>query len=203
MIKNFEIKKKNFSSEEILECSNIHINEIDGGLLKNLGINFLCRIYKHIFLSKYSFLIIAKNENKTIGFFAGCTNQKKFYLDFIYKNILFIFKHLTKLFNLSMFSKIIKINKFFIKDNQNLPNALILNFCVDSKFQSKGFGKKLFNEAIKSFKENKIDEFKIKTSTKQQKAVKLYKSHGAIKIKNSINSNSKNEEEIIFLFKLT
>ena len=49
MIKNFEIKKKNFSSEEILECSNIHINEIDGGLLKNLGINFLCRIYKHIF----------------------------------------------------------------------------------------------------------------------------------------------------------
>ena len=102
-----------------------------------------------------------------------------------------------------MFSKIIKINKFFIKDNQNLPNALILNFCVDSKFQSKGFGKKLFNEAIKSFKENKIDEFKIKTSTKQQKAVKLYKSHGAIKIKNSINSNSENEEEIIFLFKLT
>ena len=62
---------------------------------------------------------------------------------------------------------------------------------------------KLFNEAIKSFKENKIDLFKIKTSAKQQKAVKLYKSHGAMQIKNSINSNPNNEEEIIFLFKLT
>ena len=88
-----------------------------------------------------------------------------------------------------------------MKKRQNLPEALILNFCIDKNFQSKGLGKLLLNEAIKLFKIREINEIKIKTSSDQLKAINLYKSYGAITKKDSINSKSQNNE-ILFLLKL-
>ena len=78
---------------------------------------------------------------------------------------------------------------------------MILNFCVDGKYQSLGIGKILFNEAINIFISNKVDSIKIITAKNQEKAINMYNSFGAIKKQENQNFN-KNSNNVVFILNL-
>jgi len=199
------IKLKLFSSnlgaDDFKKCADIHHNEIQGGLLKLAGKKILFIIYQYIFKSDYSFLIVAKKNEEIIGFFAGCFNQKLFYIDFVKKNFFILILNFWKFLKKDMLIKFFSLNKFFLKKDNNLPEALILNFCVDKKHQSLGVGKTLFNEAIDIFKLNNIRNIKITTSKNQEKAINMYNSYGAIKEHQDQNFN-KNKNNVVFILKI-
>ena len=50
------------------QCSEIHSKEIPNGFLPTLGIDFLSRLYDSFSKSKHSFLLLAIEQNKVLGF---------------------------------------------------------------------------------------------------------------------------------------
>ncbi len=201
MIDKLKLFSSNLGTEDFKKCSDIHYNEIQGGLLKSAGKRILFFVYRHIFKSNYSFLIVAKKNHEVIGFFAGCFNQKLFYKDFVKKNFFILILNFWKFLKKNLLLKVFSLNKFFLKKDDNLPSALILNFCVDKKYQSLGVGKILFNEAINIFKLNNIKNIKITTSKNQEKAISMYNSYGAVKEFKDQNFN-KNKNNVVFILKI-
>ena len=201
MTNKLKLLSSNLGADDFKKCADIHHNEIQGGLLKLAGKKILFIIYEHIFKSNYSFLIVAKKNEEIIGFFAGCFNQKLFYIDFVKKNFFILILNFLKFLKKDMLIKFFSLNKFFLKKDYNLPEALILNFCVDQKHQSLGVGKILFNEAIDIFKLNNIRNIKITTSKNQEKAINMYNSYGAIKEHQDQNFN-KNKNNVVFILKI-
>ena len=76
---NISIFHSNLTEKLFYDCAKIHIKEIKHGFLTSLGKTFLSILYKFIYKSKNSFLIIAKKNYTTVGFIAGCYDMKKFY----------------------------------------------------------------------------------------------------------------------------
>ena len=201
MIDKLQLFSTELKRNDFQKCADIHANEIEGGLLKSLGKKFIFFIYQHIFQSNYSFLIVAKKDNEIIGFFAGCIDQKSFYVDFVKKNLFILILNFWKFLKIELLLKAFSLNKFFLKKSDNLTSSLILNFCVDKKYQSLGIGRILFDEAINIFKTNKVHNIKISTSKNQEKAINMYLSYGAIKVHEDQNFN-KNNKNVVFILNL-
>ena len=135
MTNKLKLFSSNLGADDFKKCADIHHNEIQGGLLKLVGKKVLFIIYQHIFKSNYSFLIVAKKNEEIIGFFAGCFNQKLFYIDFFKKNFFILILNFWKFLKKEILIKFFSLNKFFLTKDYNLPEALILNFCVDNKME--------------------------------------------------------------------
>ncbi|MGA1870323.1 MAG: GNAT family N-acetyltransferase [bacterium] len=183
MRKAFKIIKLNQKSPNYYfnNIAKIHKNEIDSGFLSTFGIQFLCRLYKSIASSKYSFVFAAIYEDELIGFICGSTNTKMVYLYFILNNGFAIIPVLLKKFMKPKW--IWRILETFVYPNRKdivaLPKSEILNFCVRNKFQGKGVGQQLFQFMIDEFHNRNINNFKIITGATQIKAQRFYHQMGA------------------------
>lgn len=183
---SIEIEKLNVDSQNSFfeEVSNIHQNEISEGFLATFGNSFLSILYKTIATSEYSFIYIAKSDNKVIGFICGCRNTSKLYFDFLiragYKAIFLI---IPKLLNPKKIFRIFETLLYPSKKvNKDLPESEILNFCVDSSIQGKGVGKMLFNALVTEFRNSGIEKIKIVTGKNQISAQRFYEKIGAEKV---------------------
>ena len=197
---NASILEKNHKF--FMECARIHINEIPGGFLPTLGARFLSKLYEVIAKSKHSFLILAEENSKVVGFIAISIHTKRFYINFFwldsYKTLRYI--PLSKI-GTSIFKKMIETLKYpFSQEksqkNDYISDSEIFNFCVDSSLQGRGVGQLLFNNAINKLKEFKVQKIKIVTGSLQNKAQKFYLKSGARFVyKTSIH---KGEESIVY-----
>jgi|LakMenE18May11ns_1017448.scaffolds.fasta_scaffold9836113_2 hypothetical protein len=193
---NISIIHSNLTDKLFYDCAKIHIKEIKYGFLTSLGKSFLFILYKFIYKSKNSFLIIAKKNYTTVGFIAGCYDMKKFYFEFFVKKFYIMFFIIK---NLLTVKKVINIKNFSTSDN-NYSKSLILNFCVLKKYQNVGIGKKLFKQSNKFFIKKNIKLIKIITGKNQLNAQKFYLSIGAIK--KSVYNIHLNNSSIFFLYKI-
>ncbi|MDR2169839.1 MAG: GNAT family N-acetyltransferase [Planctomycetaceae bacterium] len=187
MLNKIHIEKvdRNIPKEVYIQVANIHKAEISSGFLSTLSLNFLARLYRALADSPYSFLFIAKDsQNTVVGFICGGINTKKVIKRFLFRNAILSFPYLIhRLFSIKTIKKIFETLSYPSKENNsNLPEPEILNFCVSSKTQRLGIGKKFFYTLIEEFQKQGIAKIKIVTGENQVKAQRFYENNNAIKV---------------------
>lgn len=183
MTKAFKIirLKQKSPNHYFRNIAEIHKSEIYTGFLSTFSTKFLCRLYKTIASSKYSFVFAAVHKDEIIGFICGSTNTKRVYLDFFLNHGFAIIPVLLR--KLMTPERIWHTIETLVypnrKDIMDLPKSEILNFCVRNEFQRKGVGHQLFKFMIDEFRNRNIYNFKIITGANQIKAQHFYHLMGA------------------------
>ena len=166
------------------EIASIHKSEISEGFLSTLGISFLAKMYQSLSLSPYSFLIIAQENTRVVGFICGGINTGKTMKRFFFTQGIFVLPQIMiKMLSFKTIKKILETLSYpGQKANTNLPKAEIFNFCVSNEVQGKGIGKKLFFSLCERYRQLGIDKIKIVTGENQKKAQFFYEKLSAHKI---------------------
>jgi len=163
------------------QFAKLHRQEIDNGFLSSLGRSFLCGMYAALARSPHCFLIAAEKDNKVLGFFCGSTNTKKVYREFLLTGGGTIaIRLLPKLLSWQRVRRTAETWLYPSRSRQlNLPEAEVLNFCVDRNHQRCGIGRTLFAQAVKEFAERNVASIRIVTGADQHSAQQFYESVAA------------------------
>lgn len=190
------------SKKEAHQIAKIHKQEINQGFLSSLGVNFLKVFYQAIVSSPYSFIIVAQENDKIIGFVAGCTNIKKFYGYFLKKyfwvasSIL-----LSKIFKFSNLKKIIEVLLYPHKESKNnIPDTELLSIAVIQEFHGQQIALKMFEKFVEEIKNKKINVFKVVVGEKLKRAIGFYEKMG-FKFHSIINVH-KNEPSRVYIYEI-
>ena len=174
------ISGKNLPSGHIFfrECAYLHRKEIPDGFLPKLGLGFLSGMYEFFSISKHSFLFLAIEDSKVLGFIAVSLNTKLFYKHYLVRHS---FKDFYKIpfavLGKTFLKNVLEVlrypfnKKSLVEEFQS--KSEIFNFCVDGSAQGKGVGQKLFSAS------NEIDLIKIVTGNRQVGAQNFYRKSGA------------------------
>ena len=188
-----------------LECAKIHSKEIPGGFLPTLGLDFLSSLYEIFSKSKYSFLLLAVEDSRVVGFIAVSLHTKLFFKQYLwtqsYKNL---YKIPISTFGKVFVKKIVEVLKYpfegNIKEYDFVSNSEIFNFCVDSSLQGLGVGQLLFSKAVNQLECSKVKILKIVTGNRQIGAQRFYYRSGAT-LSHTIMVH-KGEESMVFKYKI-
>ena len=180
----YNIKTHSLSNNEIRSVAEIHANTINLGFLSQLGPGFLYYLYKSIYECPQTELILAKDNDLTVGFITGCSSLKP------------VLKHLVKKYliqtTISLIPQVIKpsnvkrifeIITYSTKENSTLtsPSAELLSLAVIDSYRGSGVAKYLFEELQKQLKLKGFSEFKIIVGVELIQAQRFYERMGATK----------------------
>ena len=167
------------------QCSEIHSKQIPNGFLPTLGLRFLSSLYEAFSKSKYSFLLLAIEDGRVVGFIAISLHTRDFFKQYFKTKIFWDLHRIPiKTFGKVFFMKSFEVLKYpFSKKTSSesfISNTEIFNFCVDGSVQGKGVGQLLFLNAIEQLKKKKIKTIKIVTGQSQIGAQRFYDKSGAM-----------------------
>jgi len=167
------------------QIAKLHIAEIRGGFLSSLGEQVLRDFYYTIAQSDGSFIIAAVSDRQQVlGFLAGGIGTHSLYREHLkYRQPLSIIRLAFTLALPKRLRKIIETLRYTEQRNDSYPRAEILNFCVDSRAQRAGLGRRLMASAEAEFADKGIDCIKIITGQTQTKAQNFYRKLGALYVK--------------------
>jgi len=189
-----------------IECARIHSKEIPYGFLPTLGVDFLSSLYEVFSKSKYSFLLLAIEDSRVVGFIAVSLHTKLFFKQYLwtqsYKNL---HKIPISIFGQVFIKKIVEVLKYpfesKISDGGFISNSEIFNFCVADGMQGRGVGQLIFSNAVAQLKDMGVEKLKIVTGHSQMGAQKFYYKCGATLSHKIIVHQG--EESLVFNFNLT
>lgn len=162
----------------------LHQNYINKGFLSTLGTDFLFCIYKSISLSPNSFLAVALENDKVIGFVSGTKEMSELKKNLIKICKLKLLKTFLKLiFNPYKLFKLLETykyssNKYFHSD----INEELLSIVVDAECRGKSTAKQLYEFLCLWFKQNNVLQFKIIVGKDLNRAQRFYEKMGAKRI---------------------
>lgn len=178
---NIELAKK----EDALEIAKIHKAEINRGFLSTLSTSFLRNLYLAIIDSKENFCIVAKENNKVIGFISGVSDLDKFYSNFFRKYFIQSFFILfKKFFSISFIVKAFETLFYPVKEKE-LPKAELLTMAVRSEFHGKGIASQMFSEFMSEMRNRQIRSLKVLVGEELKPAINFYEKMGFKFLKNT------------------
>jgi len=187
-VKDFTIKKRFLSKEEIKEVANIHHEYLNTSFLSQLGAGFLFYLYASINECNETELIIAKSDRHVIGFVTGAESLKPIYT-YLLKKYFFqaSFKLIPHLFNLSKLKKITEVllyskNEVQLSDTKHHPKAELLSIAVKKEYRGSGAAQELFHQLAAQFMLKGHSDFKIIVGSELEAAKRFYTKMGAKKI---------------------
>jgi len=168
------------TKKDATQIAIIHKQEINQGFLSQLGVKFLSKLYKSTMVSPNAFTIVAKDNDKVIGFISGCTNVTKFYHDFFKKYFFQVFFILLpKMFRLSILKKIFETLKYpQQKEEKKLPGAELLTIAILKQYHGRGIAQKMFEKFVEEIKKREISEFKVIVGENLPRAIAFYEKIG-------------------------
>jgi len=166
------------NKKDATQIAKIHKQEINQGFLSQLGIKFLTKLYEAMILSKNSFVVVAKKNDKIIGFISGCTNIKEFYKDFLKKYTFWaIIILLPKFLNIKTIKKIVETLKYSKKE-EDLPKTELLVIAVEKKLHGQKIAIKMFKFFISELKDRRIKKFRVVVGENLSRAIGFYEKVG-------------------------
>ncbi len=159
----------------------LHASEIHGGFLTSLGLPVLERLYRAIHGSPHAFVLIAEREGKPVGFLCASTNTKRVYRRIVLTSWPSLLPVLVgKIARWSTVRRIWETLRYPSKaPAPDLPDAEILNFCVDGKQQGRGIGRALFAAMQEEYRRRGVRKIRIVTGAGQHSAIRFYDKMGA------------------------
>lgn len=163
------------------ECAAIHSAVIPDGFLPTFGNYFLQHLYDFLSSSEKSFLVVAREGERTLGFICGSFGVGSLYKSFAVRKLALIgFPILFRLFRRGTLKKVWEVIRYPTgEEHDGLPGSEILNFCVSDNCQGKGVGSRLFAESITVYRKHGIEKIRIVTGSDQLSAQRFYEKMGA------------------------
>lgn len=172
------------TKDEYRDVARIHVESISKGFLSTLGIRFLALLYEAIDRSEGSILIVARDENRVIGFVAGTVG-----LGEVFRIMFKSWIRLAVAIFPALFSpkKVYRISETLLFSGaKNRVDTIecslkceLLSIAVSSGFRRKGVAEALFNELTLYFQKNGVTQFKIVVGDALAPAHKFYRRLGA------------------------
>ena len=152
------------------------------GFLATLGEPFLARLYRVLATSGHSFVFVAERGEEVLGLIAGSMNTGKVYRDFMWRaGVRGSFLLGRKLLSLRRLRRMLE-TLLYPKQQTDLPDEEILNFCLRHDAQRQGIGGRLFRALEEEFLSRGVQRIKIVTGGQQFKAHRFYEKLGARKV---------------------
>jgi len=184
--------------KDALQIAQIHKNEINKGFLSSLGIVFLGNFYSALIESKFSFCVVAKEDDRIVGFISGVFDLNKFYQYFLknyfFQSVVLLYK---KIFNISYIKKILETLLYPVKEKK-LPPEELLTMAVLKQFQGQGIAGRMFSEFLGEMKKRNIKTFKVLVGEELKSAIAFYEKNGFTFLKNTTIHNRKSSR--IYLY---
>lgn len=175
--------------QDALAVANIHKAEIGKGFLGSLPTAFLRRFYVALIESGASFCIVARENDRVIGFVAGVISMNTFYKYFLMHYFFqSFFILLPKIF--SSLKKIAEAMWYPITEEKSLPGAELLGIAITGEFQGRGLGNVILAEFVKEMKKRNIAAFKVVVGEELKQAIAFYEKNNFTFAKN-INIHGK------------
>ncbi len=157
----------------------LHREYIKTGFLSSLGLPFLTLMYHTMGNSNNAFCVVAKDNNKIIGFSSGTISVGTFYKDFLKRNFIRASMILLpKFFNVRFPKKMFETLFYPAMKEQSLPRSELLSIVVDKNYRGRGIAQELFRKLEEEFRSRNIKEFKVVVGSKLITACKFYEKMG-------------------------
>lgn len=166
--------------EDALTIAKIHKAQISHGFLSSLSVSFLATFYQSLIESPVSFCLVARKENKVVGFISGTTNtarwQRYFLKHYFFHSLWFL---LPKLFSLASVKKAVEALWYPSKES-SLPSAELLTLAVDNRYWGTGVGAGLLAEFLVQMKSREVKCCRVVVGETLLQARRFYEKHGFI-----------------------
>jgi len=144
-----------------------------------LGVGPLTIFHRHLLTSKYGLCLVAERDGRLLATAAATLNNKRFYREFMLKRGLqCAWLALPNLIKPSTIRIALTVRRYFTRIPNEDPEAEWLNLIVDSSAQGLGLGNELWNGIMAMFREHGVQEFKIPTDVRNERANRMYCERG-------------------------
>jgi len=161
------------------QIAKIHKGEITKGFLSQLGEGFLSLFYEAIIFFPDSFVVVAEEGGRVVGFVSGCLNISELYKKFFKKYaISSFFILLPKIFSLVIIKKIFETKGYSQYTEENLPKEELLTIAVFKDFKGRGISKDIFERFVFEMKQRNVKSFKVVVGGDLERAIGFYEKMG-------------------------
>lgn len=166
-------------------AAQIHVAEIHHGLLPLLGIDFLTQLYRGIAGARRSAVWVAMQNDKVMGFIAGCAHTKGSLVEVLVKHGgRLLFAAGTRVWSRPFLRKLPAViaypfNRRHLQGGRDYPQAELLAIGVAPSARGKGMGRQLVEVLETSFTHwGAIQEYHVKTNSAEPASNSFYQALG-------------------------
>lgn len=161
--------------------------------LPGLGVGALSVFHRHLITSKYGLCMVAERNGHLIATAAATLSNRKFYREFmLHKGLLCAWLALPQLVKPSNLRVALTVRNYFTRIPNEDPEAEWLNLIVDRSAQGMGLGNELWDRILALFREHGVEEFKLPTDVRNERANKMYRERGCRLVRTeSLHSDTK------------
>jgi ribosomal protein S18 acetylase RimI-like enzyme len=166
------------------QVAQLHADNIDQGFLSTLGASFLSLLYEAIDANDNSVLLIARQEERVVGFVAGTEGLGSIYLQLLRRwprLLLSLLPAIVSPRKLARIAEILLLGKKSVPF-PNLPHAELMSIAVESGQRGQGRAQLLYQELVDHFRQRGVVAFRIVVGQQLEMAQHFYKKMGAVPV---------------------
>lgn len=179
------LRENDLETRDFRGVARLHVSALEHGFLSRLGVGFLTLLYKSIASSPTCWLLVAKDQDRVVGFGAITANvddlYKRFVLRHALRSVCMIGPRL--LFSVSLRKVLESLCYPFRKKQKNaaaeITKAELLSMAVAADCRGTGLAQDLYREIRTTFANAGIGQFKIIVGARLEPALRFYRKMGA------------------------
>jgi len=174
MLENIECCE--LTPEHARFVAELHCSGIKTGFITSIGLRFVEALYEAIAQSDVGFGLVAKRDDKVVGFISFATSIKRLYKTVILKKgLLFAFLLAGKLLSFKRIKKILETLCYPKRiETSDLPAAELLAIVVEQQERGKGLGSHLLKRGLNQCSQMGLEKVKVLVGADNTSANALY-----------------------------
>ena len=157
-------------------AATMHASEISEGFLPSLGHPFLARLYRRVVRSPRSFLLVADDDGRVVGFVAGSENVGALYRSFLLHDG--VPAALRALPRIARSARRVFETLRYPAGDTDLPAAELLAIAVEPDARSRGIGHALVEAFTAELRRRNVDGARVVVAADNERAVRVYEACG-------------------------
>ncbi len=163
------------AESDAANVSVLHRDQISEGFLSSLGSGFLRLLYRRIVRTPNSFLLVAEDRGRPVGFIAGSTDVRGLYRDFAVRDGFSVVLHSAPRLMRSWRSVLRALGH---GTTELAAEAELLAVAVDPSAQSRGTGGLLVDGFLAELRARQVGSAHVVVAADNQRAIALYERCG-------------------------
>lgn len=157
-------------------AARLHASEIGEGFLSSLGRPFLARLYRRIVRAPRSFLLVADDDGRTVGFVAGSEDVGALYRSFLlHDGVVAALRALPRIVRSAR--RVFETLRYPAGDT-GLPAAELLAIAVAPDARGHGTGRALVDAFTAELRRRHVGEARVVVAADNERAVRVYEACG-------------------------
>lgn len=168
------------SRQVYVRVAELHLKNIEQGFLSSLGLPFLSLLYEAIDTSSSGVLVLAREDDRIVGFVAGSTSgMRPLLLELLSRPARLAAALLPKLTSVRNMARMLEVILGHGGRQSGLPRAELLSIAVDRAYRRRGHAEALYKTLEEHFVRKGHPQFRIIVGEALASAHRFYERAGA------------------------